>query len=680
MALLLTYYSPTIPTSAGWSVDLVDPHFVRLGDFQGVVTEAELGAVGISSVSIDDPDGMAGHAADAIVGLKQMAITESSTPALKHRIWTGYIGQRQYRRGASNKSGSLITGPARVIDMDLVDINSFLAFRVFHLTDANRPAETDVARIAWLLGHSYLNTILFNNGLVSSANPVSMDASDFRGQKTTDVLNDCAQQSGKNFFVYYDETAGQFSLFYDSNDSLVYLADPVQVSNVLADVNLDAGDEPTGPIWPPSVDASLRRDPVRVVAGVYMPSGSNTAVYRSLSSTADTYGWRDAVAPAANLKTTALINARADRYLAENASEDDRLTFSLHLPAAHVNDWREGQAAKVRFTHLPGYESMRYVRCLKRQVAMKEPTDAYYDVQYECTPMLSSPSGAFSDQIDGVGFSGIPTLPRPTTPGNVLFALIFARGNTTEFPTQVRMLDNPPTSGSPPVPPYSVLQSAAWTVLATATTDYGGQNIGGPGGGWGGPYNGAAGTVTQGVLVAAAWRHVQPGEATVSPAAFSTELNHGATCVYLWELPTVVPPSGAFVSLDGHGSVPSAPALPTISGNVVAAFGYPLHGGHSTGFSGGNPTAGTATSPGTLLRQAWQSGVTGNPNKPDLITPNTMDFGQIILLPAGGIAAATLTPGVPGSAYTSLNWCGIAVELPAGVVLPDIPYPANQSA
>ena len=132
----------------------------------------------------------------------------------------------------------------------------------------------------------------------------------------------------------------------------------------------------------------------------------------------------------------------------------------------------------------------------------------------------------------GVSYSGTPSLPRPSTPGNVLLAIMFAAGNTTRFPTAFRALDNPPVS--PAVAGHAALlgagQTAAWTIIGSATTDYKGQNIGGPcSAGYGGPYHGAAGTCTSGLMVAAAWRHVAPGEVTTKPAQFSTEITDSQT-------------------------------------------------------------------------------------------------------------------------------------------------------
>ena len=281
MALTFTYRSPTTPAGPGWTEDLGN-QAVRLGDIAGLLTSCELGAAAISSLRIDDPTGTAGHSGDAIVGLKQLSVTESAAPSGNRRVWEGYIADRTYYRGESS-SPSLRTGAARIIDMSLVDLNTFLSFRVFLPTDVDatsdfvRPAETDVARVTALLAVDFISSTLFDNGLVSSSGPVNMDEVDYTGQRPVDVLNDCAQQSGKNFFVYYDESAGEFSLFYDFNKSPVYPASVsgTTVSNVLADVNLSGG-LMSGPVWAPFLDAVLTRDPSRISAGVLIQNGSNS--------------------------------------------------------------------------------------------------------------------------------------------------------------------------------------------------------------------------------------------------------------------------------------------------------------------------------------------------------------------------------------------------------------------
>ena len=81
MGLVVTYYMPADATSGPWTQDLSDN--VRLGTISGIVDEAELGAVGISSLLFDDPDATLGtsHYPDGIRGLKRISIDETSCPS-----------------------------------------------------------------------------------------------------------------------------------------------------------------------------------------------------------------------------------------------------------------------------------------------------------------------------------------------------------------------------------------------------------------------------------------------------------------------------------------------------------------------------------------------------------------------------------------------------------------------
>jgi len=693
MSGTFTYRSPTTPAGAGWSEDL-GTEAVRLGQIAGLSTQAQLGSVDGSSIPIDDPDSDVGHSGDGIVGLKQFDWRESACPLGRRLIWTGYVGPRTYRRGDGTRP-SLITDAARWIDVNLQDINAFLSFRLLVDWGAsgdasfNRPAETDIERVQALLDVYYVSTTLFD-GLVAASGGVDMDAVDYTGQRPIDVLNDCAQQSGRNFFVFYDESgaytpgAGDFGLFYDFSYLPVYPAnDPdFRVSNVLSDCDRTGG-EFTGPTWPPSLDAELAVDPMRVVSAAHTMVGK-TAVPRQLITTSYKFAHRDMDVATPDLKTVAKAEARLDRYLDDNATEDARLTFRMRLPAANVNDWKEGQYAQVKFSHLRtdalDLSDFTPVRCVRRTVAQDEETDAFYNVDYECTPMRGEPSGGAGPQYVGLSYSGTPTLPRPTTPGNVLLAIMFAAGNTTKFPIAFRALDSPPVSpASPATPPFSALQTAAWTILGSATTDKSGMDT--PT--YLGPFHSAAGSVSRGLMVAAAWRHVAVGEVTTKPAQFSTEITDSQTLTFLWELPTHTPPDGTFVEGDGDGGLglTSTATLPTISGNVIAAIQWELASGHP---ARPQPSASSLLGAGTTLRGPIKtiSGAHGaDPLVNDTVVDNNVEnWGWLITLPTGGVASASIT--VPGGSppYHEINWCGIAVRLPAGVTLPDIPYPANQSA
>lgn len=668
-------HSPTTPGNPGYSVDLSVPAVeqgVRLGDMPGLITEAELGAVGISSARIDDPAGTAGNGTDGIPGLKQLSVNEGRAPSGNRRIGEFYITDRHYSRGDQGVSPSLITGVERIVDITLADINSFLSFRIFRNgsnTSFNRPAETDVARVQAMLSVSFLSDTLFD-GLVGTSSTVAMDAVDYTGQRPSDVLNDCAQQSGKNFFVFYDEAGtytpspGDYGLFYDFNTSTVYPSyDPAfQVSNVLADVNLDSGNNPIGPVWEPvNRDAVLIRDPSRVVSGVFIQNGSNS-VYRESPATSYEFGWRDAVTSSPNLKTVAAMTARADRYLSENASEDDRISFTLKLPAANVNDWKEGQWAQVKFSHLPGYETFTTVRALVRTVLQSETTPDWYDVHYEVTPMTTTgePGGAFA-QGPFVGV-GIPILRLPTTPGNVLLLMVTcSTGPVTAAPIGPPVLTDWP-SVDPLHPPLcgSTPGLAGWTVLGTDSTDVAGM----PGTGCDGNF-----AISTTIL----WRYVQPGEVTVNPvavcvAADATSGQGGPNvAAWLWHLPTTTPPTAGSTF---HTPICAPPApgtfsLPSNTGNSVGIIAWNF-------FRSGTELADWAAVSGTTVQSSLMDGTVVN----NTTTGWNAPWNWIGQLPAGGVLSASMH-SIPF--YTGIPACGVVVTLPAGITLPTIPYPANQT-
>ena len=386
MGLVVAYSSPATPGVASWIEDLSSA--VRLGTIDGLVDNAELGTVGMSSIMFDDPTGTLGHAGNTIVGLKQLHIDETACAPGDQRLWTGYIADRRYRRGTD----SLITGVARKIDATITDVNGFLSFRLFApvamdaTSSFNRPAETDIARVNALFTGDFLSDTLYDDGLVSTCAGVAMDACDYTGQHPADVLNDCSQASGRNHFAQYNEATGHYQLFYDFDYSPVYDS-PLQISNVLADV-----DGVT--TFAPEPDAELVRDPSRVISAAYGPfNGSNSPAYRTRPANASNYAWRDATAPSSNVKTLAKMNARLDRYLKDSVPEDDRITCTVKLPASKVTGIKAGQRVQAKFSHLPNGSNstwgsaFQWCRVLNRSVMANEQTNALYNVRYELSPV-----------------------------------------------------------------------------------------------------------------------------------------------------------------------------------------------------------------------------------------------------------------------------------------------------
>jgi len=327
-----------------------------------VSMNAEEGSVNQSTIQADDPTGVFD-----IVGTRRLVISDDTASSSNTRIWDGYVAGRRVHRGDSQ-----LTGTARVWDIDLVDINSLLALRVITGTDANRPAETDVARVQWLYG-SNENAHITDSLYLNTSGPIAMDAADYRGQRFNQVLDDCAQASGKNYFVWWREEVAKLSLWYDFASSTSY-SSPLRLSNVATEVDSVL----TFAISP---DTELSRSPDRVNSGAYLPFDGG-AVYVQNTATANSFVRRDANMPSENVKTTAKATARANRYLLEMNTEEDVITATVQLPAAQVNFIMQGMRVQVKASHLPGYGTLfQWLRVLNRSV--QQVSEEFYDVKME---------------------------------------------------------------------------------------------------------------------------------------------------------------------------------------------------------------------------------------------------------------------------------------------------------
>lgn len=324
-----------------------------------VTENAEEGSVGTSSLIIHDPNGDLDITGHRVFGIKEDSVAAASNTFL----YVGYTAERKIRRGDSE-----LTATSRIWEVTLTDVNTVIDRRIMLGADANRPAETDVARMNWLLGTneaSRIDSTLY----VSQANGVAMDAADYRGQSFGQVVDDCRQASGKNFYVSYwgesisaEDPWGFFGAWYDFAGSTAYRS-MLRITNVQADVDADTN----GNTFYMAGDTELTRDPSRVYSGVYLPwDGGNT--YLQDADTYNQFAQRDVVMYAQNVKTAAKANARALRYLDDLDTEEDVITTSIIVPAAKVNHARAGMNIAFKAAHLPGYESFVDLRILNRTV------------------------------------------------------------------------------------------------------------------------------------------------------------------------------------------------------------------------------------------------------------------------------------------------------------------------
>jgi hypothetical protein len=99
---------------------------------------------------------------------------------------------------------------SRIWQISMADENSLLSRRIMQGPDSIRPAETDIERILWLLTTTELNTLSPDVTYIDQTGPVDMDAAPdpgFTGQKPEQIISDCSQASGKNYWVKYEEAA-----------------------------------------------------------------------------------------------------------------------------------------------------------------------------------------------------------------------------------------------------------------------------------------------------------------------------------------------------------------------------------------------------------------------------------------------------------------------------------------
>lgn len=340
------------------------------------VAKAEEGSVGGSEVYVDDPTG-----ALDIVGLRRWWAWESAEDAGSQVIATGYIGPREIGRIANNVDDHVV-GADRCWSVTLNDHNQLLSRRLVTGADGDRPAETDIARITWLLGSGYLASVDDVLGYLNTADPVDMDAADLRGQSAYEVLRDAASRAGKDFFlIRHGDTSppsfggtDAYSLFYDYSYSTTY-ASTIRLTNLPADVD----NATTFAIHP---DARLRRTPDRTYSGVYVRH-INGAYYAQNTTTANTYGARDTATTDSNITTDAAAATLATTYLDNGRTEEDRITCRFVVPSTKVNHLREGQAVQIKASHFGAPYSTTYMwtRCVSRSV--EQLSDTFYELTVE---------------------------------------------------------------------------------------------------------------------------------------------------------------------------------------------------------------------------------------------------------------------------------------------------------
>jgi len=404
----LRYYMRNATTSA--FVDITD----RCRTYQLDVTQkAEEGAVGISSLIIDDPDG------DLDVGgWRVFYIYETEAEVATQTCI--YVGHSQPERQIIR--GPYRTGAARQWRVQLSDVNNMLYRRILIGADNDRPIETDIARVQWVIS-TQETEVIGNTSMVTGGSPETMDANDYLGQETFAVYNDAAQQSGKNFFLTHDGSSGpypfgDYSMYYDLAGGSNYTSSH-RLTNDLSAVGSNTFAVTLEPV-------EFTIDSSRVASGIFVPYQESYVLVRN-ATTAANFTTRDLNMPAINVNTKPVALQRANRYLADASTEEHRATLQFHTSRAKVNAIREGMRVPVKMTHWPEpYRSeFTWMRVLSRTVTdVSEQDDMTYlhtiDVSRSTTLVTASCTGLTSSQtFTELGGSG--STPSVSTLGNVLY-------------------------------------------------------------------------------------------------------------------------------------------------------------------------------------------------------------------------------------------------------------------
>jgi hypothetical protein len=335
-----------------------------------------------------------------VPGLRAFAINE--TDCSVRRLYSGYVTNRHILRGDDKRQSLRISGK-RQWDVDLVDYNMTLSRRVIRGSDGNRPAETDVERVQWIIASDFTPTVT-DAGLIQTSGPVDMDPVDYRGRYPTDVLADCGNASGKNYFVYFDEPTNHPAFAYFFGTSSLY-SSTLRLSNVASDIDSSTTFAAT---------CELYRDPSRVFSGVYLKYDGGS-VFRSNTTTEAAFQRVEVSIDEPDIKSRTKAIALADKYLTDGSAEDETLTITLQLPSTHVNLVQPGQRIQVKFSHIPGYTTFTYTRVVTRTVSQAADTDKVYDVVLECkNPKLIGRLGTGSSPVSaGTGNNQVPPVGQP---------------------------------------------------------------------------------------------------------------------------------------------------------------------------------------------------------------------------------------------------------------------------
>lgn len=308
-------------------------------------SQAVEGSVGSSDILLDDEDG-----GFEVVGLNAYRVRETLSEADDPYIFAGHFGRRKESRGP------YMTGASRQIFAQVQDANSLLSRYVIREgEEGDRPQETDTARWEWLRGTGiFPSESDFDDSLfIVEPTGVTLSAANLQDYTAQQIIDDMAQQSGLNYYVYFDGVEEKYYVIY-APDSGTHLTSALRFSNVEEDADGDT-------TFYAGLDWELDISPERLASTVIVRY-ANGSTGETDDDTAAEFSRVDRVMDANLVKTESVALSRAIKYLSELDDEEFELTGSVFLPASKASQFRAGMRVLMKASHLTGLSDFTWVR------------------------------------------------------------------------------------------------------------------------------------------------------------------------------------------------------------------------------------------------------------------------------------------------------------------------------
>lgn len=392
---------------------------------QGIsgLTQAANGSGGQGAITFEDPthdfdDDVKGWTPTKVV--EPLCTAANNGIADATRIFTGYVAAQDYARGAHYRDDG-----TRQIDVTINDTNVLLWADVFRGAQGKRPSETEVARMAWLLGVDQLGGLVNDFGFVDTSTGIVLDATDYVDQSPGDVINDMLARRADNIFgTYWSNPDDGIGLFYASATATNFTC-PLSFTNDLSEVDNDT-------VFFAYLDPSLDSSPDEVYCREIFKYTGGQVMVHSATTHAAFFSWmpsgmhRTKVDENTHVGKATTATNWANFLLNHHSIEYRLVKFRSRLPASRIGLVQAAMRVNLHFLHLPELDPAEYRRIESVTIYPTEGRRDLYDIEIEASK--------YGLRIPGGGGGGGPTKDgphQPPPPANIVELCIPSNANVS---------------------------------------------------------------------------------------------------------------------------------------------------------------------------------------------------------------------------------------------------------